>query len=179
MLEERLDGQPKERGRRIMKDIERLSVLTEEVLSYLQAKASLGAPKNERVYLCPFLSSLVRGEVPEADVHVFGDKEAWLWTDKGYLRRAVANLLRNAVAYAGKAGPVVVSADEAQGDIRLSVHDRGPGVAPEDLPFLTHPGGLSSNTAWKPAADACATATWSCPVLRSRCYSRRTGGVIG
>lgn len=139
VLEERLDGQPKERVRRIMKDIERLSVLTEEVLSYLQAKASLGAPKSERVYLCPFLSSLVRSEAPEADVHVFADKEAWLWTDKEYLRRAVANLLRNAVAYAGKAGPVVVSADEGEGEIRLSVRDRGPGVAPEDLPFLTEP----------------------------------------
>ena len=80
-------------------------MLTDEVLSYLQAKASLGTPKNERIYLCPFLSSIVRSEAPEADVNVFADKDAWLWTDKDYLRRAVCNVLRNAIIYAGEAGP--------------------------------------------------------------------------
>lgn len=153
VLEERLDGQPtRERVRRIMKDIERLSVLTDEVLSYLQAKASLGIPKKERIYLCPFLSSLVRSEVPEDDIHVFADKDAWLWTDKDYLRRAVSNLLRNAVTYAGDAGPVVLSVSEEAGEVCIAVRDRGPGVSEQDLPLLlepfyrgkaslTHPGG--------------------------------------
>ena len=54
ILEERLEGNPKARVQRIMQDINRLSMLTDEVLSYLQAKASLGTPKNERIYLCPF-----------------------------------------------------------------------------------------------------------------------------
>ena len=71
ILEERLEGNPKARVQRIMQDINRLSMLTDEVLSYLQAKASLGTPKNERIYLCPFLSSIVRSEAPEADVNVF------------------------------------------------------------------------------------------------------------
>ena len=49
ILEERLEGNPKARVQRIMQDINRLSMLTDEVLSYLQAKASLGTPKNERI----------------------------------------------------------------------------------------------------------------------------------
>ena len=152
VLEERLEGKPRERVRRIMKDIDRLSVLTDEVLSYLQAKASLGTPKQERVYLCPFLSSLVRREAPDADVHVFADKDAWVWVDKDYLRRIVINLLRNAVAYAGDAGPVVVSVREEPGEVCITIRDKGPGVPEQDLPLLlepfyrgkaslTHPGG--------------------------------------
>ena len=152
VLEERLEGKPRERVRRIMKDIDRLSVLTDEVLSYLQAKASLGTPKQERVYLCPFLSSLVRSEAPDADVHVFADKDAWVWVDKDYLRRIVINLLRNAVAYAGDAGPVVVSVREEPGEVCITIRDKGPGVPEQDLPLLlepfyrgkaslTHPGG--------------------------------------
>lgn len=108
-----------------MQDINRLSMLTDEVLSYLQAKASLGTPKNERIYLCPFLSSIVRSEAPEADVNVFADKDAWLWTDKDYLRRAVCNVLRNAIIYAGEAGPIVVEVGEEHGEVRISVRDRG------------------------------------------------------
>ena len=152
ILEERLEGNPKARVQRIMQDINRLSVLTDEVLSYLQAKASLGTPKNERIYLCPFLSSIVRSEAPEADVNVFADKDAWLWTDKDYLRRAVCNVLRNAIIYAGEAGPIVVEVGEEHGEVRISVRDRGPGVPEQDLPLLlepfyrgkaslTHPGG--------------------------------------
>lgn len=152
VLEERLDGKNRERIQKIMKDTERLSVLTEEVLSYLQAKASLGTPKKERVYLCPFLSSLVRSEAPEADIHIFADKDASLWTDKDYLRRIVINVLRNAVTYAGDAGPVVVSVGEEGGEVTITIRDRGPGVAEQDLPLLlepfyrgraalTHPGG--------------------------------------
>ncbi|MFQ9866656.1 MAG: sensor histidine kinase [Bilophila wadsworthia] len=125
ILEERLEGNPKARVQRIMQDINRLSVLTDEVLSYLQAKASLGTPKNERIYLCPFLSSIVRSEAPEADVNVFADKDAWLWTDKDYLRRAVCNVLRNAIIYAGEAVPIVVEVGEEHGEVRISVLDRG------------------------------------------------------
>ena len=152
ILEERLEGNPKARVQRIMQDINRLSMLTDEVLSYLQAKASLGTPKNERIYLCPFLSSIVRSEAPEADVNVFADKDAWLWTDKDYLRRAVCNVLRNAIIYAGEAGPIVVEVGEEHGEVRISVRDRGPGAPEQDLPLLlepfyrgkaslTHPGG--------------------------------------
>ena len=139
ILEERLEGNPKARVQRIMQDINRLSMLTDEVLSYLQAKASLGTPKNERIYLCPFLSSIVRSEAPEADVNVFADKDAWLWTDKDYLRRAVCNVLRNAIIYAGSKGPIRVRTGFRPVDnaVLLRVVDSGDGVPEAELPSLT------------------------------------------
>ncbi len=152
ILEERLEGNSKERIQKIMKDIDRLSVLTDDVLSYLQAKASLGTPKNEHIYLCPFLSAIVRSEAPDADIHLFADKDVSLWTDKEYLRRAVYNLLRNAIAYAGDAGPIVIEVREESAVLCITVRDKGKGVAQQDIPFLlepfyrgqatlTHPGG--------------------------------------
>ena len=152
VLEDRLEGQPRERVQRIMKDIDRLSRLTDEVLSYLQAKSSMGIPKKEDIYLCPFLSSLVRSEAPESDVHVFADKESRIWTDKDYLRRIILNLLRNALTYAGDAGPVIITVQETSTEVQISIQDKGQGVAKQDLPLLlepfyrgkaslTHPGG--------------------------------------
>jgi two-component system sensor histidine kinase CpxA len=55
------------------------------------------------------------------------------------LTRAVANLLRNAVKYAGKAGPVTVSAKAQDAQVEITVADCGPGVAEEYLDRLFEP----------------------------------------
>jgi two-component system sensor histidine kinase CpxA len=48
------------------------------------------------------------------------------------LTRALANLLRNAVKYAGNAGPIYVSAQRRKDAVAIEVRDSGDGV-PEDL----------------------------------------------
>jgi two-component system sensor histidine kinase CpxA len=55
------------------------------------------------------------------------------------LARAVANLVRNALRYAGHAGPVQVSAQAQDGHVMLSVSDSGPGVAEGELERLFEP----------------------------------------
>jgi len=47
------------------------------------------------------------------------------------LARALGNLLRNAVRYAGAAGPIRLAATVSHGKVLISVEDSGPGV-PED-----------------------------------------------
>jgi signal transduction histidine kinase len=49
--------------------------------------------------------------------------------DRGQLRRALINLVKNAVAAAGPAGAVVVTARKADGVVQWEVRDSGPGVA--------------------------------------------------
>jgi signal transduction histidine kinase len=48
--------------------------------------------------------------------------------DRGQLRRALINLVKNAVAAAGVSGQVVVSACRADGVVQWEVRDSGPGV---------------------------------------------------
>jgi two-component system sensor histidine kinase CpxA len=57
----------------------------------------------------------------------------------GLLGRAVANLIRNAVRYAGEAGPIEVRAESREGTVFLMVSDSGPGVPEETLPKLFDP----------------------------------------
>ena len=152
VLECKLTGDERFRVQQVLRHIKRLSVLTEEVLAYLQAKASMTPPRSEPVDLCSFLSSLVQGEAPEEDVHVEVDAGVRLCTDRDYLQRIISNLLRNALHYAGSYGPVHIRAEAREGETVISVRDRGPGVPEEDLPLLcepffrgrassTHPGG--------------------------------------
>lgn len=52
--------------------------------------------------------------------------------DSELLRRVTLNLLSNAVKYTPPGGRVRVALTRAEGQVRLSVIDSGPGVAPED-----------------------------------------------
>jgi two-component system sensor histidine kinase CpxA len=59
--------------------------------------------------------------------------------DTELLTRALSNLLRNAVRYAGEAGPITVSAQREQDEVKIIVADRGPGVPAHDLPRIFDP----------------------------------------
>lgn len=55
------------------------------------------------------------------------------------LARALGNLVRNSLRYAGTAGPITVSTVHENGLVILTVADEGPGVPPEALPRLGEP----------------------------------------
>jgi two-component system sensor histidine kinase CpxA len=59
--------------------------------------------------------------------------------DAELLTRALSNLLRNAVRYAGECGPITVCAQREQDKVKITVADRGPGVPANDLPRLFDP----------------------------------------
>ena len=52
--------------------------------------------------------------------------------DERRIRQVVFNLLANAVKFTPEGGAVDVSAARRNGEVRVSVSDTGPGVAPED-----------------------------------------------
>lgn len=55
----------------------------------------------------------------------------------GYrLERILTNLLTNALKYSPPEKPVWVRAERAGEDVLVSVSDEGPGIAPEDIPYL-------------------------------------------
>jgi two-component system, OmpR family, sensor histidine kinase CpxA len=55
------------------------------------------------------------------------------------LTRAIGNLLRNAIRYAGTCGPIVVTASEQGSEVILKICDQGPGVPPTSLTSLGEP----------------------------------------
>jgi two-component system sensor histidine kinase CpxA len=71
--------------------------------------------------------ALVESDVPDA---LTANAEPKL------LARALGNVVRNAVRYAGHAGPILISAAARPGHVELVVTDTGPGVPPESLARL-------------------------------------------
>jgi two-component system phosphate regulon sensor histidine kinase PhoR len=76
----------------------------------------------------------VEVDLPETPVVIAGDREELL--------RVFENLIENALKYGASGGKVMVSVHSANTpdgtpEIRVSVRDFGPGIAPEHLPRLT------------------------------------------
>jgi signal transduction histidine kinase len=65
---------------------------------------------------------------PAADLFVLGDEDS--------LRRAVANLLGNAIKHGGDRNSVKVTIEGLSGEVWISVSDRGPGIPASEVPHL-------------------------------------------
>lgn len=59
--------------------------------------------------------------------------------DKTLLRRAILNLVSNAVRACGEEGAVRIEAQRGNGCVDITVSDNGQGIAPEDLPHVVEP----------------------------------------
>lgn len=114
--------------------------LVNELLSF--SRASLTAQKIEltNVPVREAVEKAVRREsTPSATVAVNIEDELEAQAEPELLVRALANLVRNAIRYAGAAGVITVSARRVGDKVRLSVADRGPGVPADDLTRIFDP----------------------------------------
>ena len=74
-----------------------------------------------------------REKTPTAAVEVSVDRTLKVRADPDYLFRALSNLIRNSIRYAGDAGPILVSAVTGQEEVLITVSDCGPGLPDDQL----------------------------------------------
>ncbi|WP_446010185.1 sensor histidine kinase [Candidatus Electrothrix sp.] len=140
VLEQRLQGNNRERVQDVMEDVEEMSKLIRELLAFSRAEMNSSAVEVEEILLLPVVEAAVRREVtPAVQLDVQVDPELSALASADLLTRALANLLRNAVKYAGEAGPITVTAEKKDRQAILMVKDSGPGVAEEYLDRLFDP----------------------------------------
>jgi two-component system sensor histidine kinase CpxA len=121
-------------------DVEALSQLTDDLLQYARAELAdrtvTLSPVNVAKTVATVLARENRGNVT---FNVQVPTGITVNADPSLLDRAIANLVRNAVKYAGAAGPIEISATAESGGIVIAVSDIGPGVAPESIERILDP----------------------------------------
>lgn len=138
LLERDLVDRPEslELARRIGGGVRRLDRIVGDILAF----AGDAQPRRSRVRLAAVVESAVADALPQATalgsvVTVDTDPTGVeLYCDAAQLRRAVLNLLLNAIAAAGRNGRVWVRAGEQVSEsefVSVVVEDDGPGVDPE------------------------------------------------
>jgi len=139
LLNRKVDGAERIYVDDLKQDVEALSQLTDELLLYARAELQERGSEQPAVPLRPIVDRLIDKEGSDATIVVDISDDTVVRGDALLLERAIANVIRNAVKYAGTAGPIVVTAIPTGGAVTLSISDAGPGVAPESLTRLFDP----------------------------------------
>jgi len=129
---------------RIKRDIGRLSVLVNELLQLTRAEGDPTAHNLEPVQLDLLLEGLIEDCEMEASAKSCGIEcepmpALEMMGEPELLRRAVENVVRNAVRHAPEGTTVEIALHSAGDVARLSVRDHGPGVPDELLSTIFEP----------------------------------------
>ena len=121
-------------------EFERLSRMIADMLFLAKSDNNLIVPHREKVDLVAEVSSLFEfyeALVEEKGVSLTYSGRGAVYGDRLMLRRAVNNLLSNAVRHTPEGGRIAVRVDDSDGStLVLSVQNTGETIAPEHLPRL-------------------------------------------
>lgn len=141
--------QTRQYGALVEREGRRLSEMVEQVLDFAGLSGRRPIQAEQPVDLIDVARDAVelcQAQADEAGVDLVLDGErepALVSGDRGALLRAARNLVANAVKHGGEGKWVRVSVTRTKTrrgeDVRLAVTDRGPGIAPEDLPHVFEP----------------------------------------
>jgi two-component system, OmpR family, sensor kinase len=128
--------------RSCLEEVERLSWLTEELLSLARLDSGEGRePATEPALLAPIVEKAMQRLEDEARrSHVTMVLEprssVSVTASPAVVSVAVSNVLHNAVKFCGTGGRVSVNVDVDGRDAIVEVSDTGPGVMPEEMPLI-------------------------------------------
>jgi two-component system, OmpR family, sensor histidine kinase CpxA len=114
--------------------------LVNELLSFSKASLTASNIQLRPVPLLETVEKAVRREAaPPARVELTIAPDLQVLAEPELLARALSNLLRNAVRYAGQAGPIALSAQRDGKNVLITVADQGPGVPDGELARIFDP----------------------------------------
>jgi two-component system, OmpR family, sensor histidine kinase CpxA len=140
ILEQRADDKQKAYVEDVREEVQQVSSLVNELLSFSKAGLQQKSIKLEPVNLAAIVRRVIEREAPGSqNIQVLVDDSLGVLAEPDLLTRALANLVRNALGYAGAAGPIVIAAAATGDQVTLTVADSGPGVPPETLAQIFDP----------------------------------------
>lgn len=123
----------------IREEVVEMTQLVDELLAFSKAGLKGQAPNMVSVELSELIHSVVErlGIKGRCDIKTAG--AAMALGDRNLLERALSNVLRNCIRYAGEESSIAISAHSKEEAVVLTVSDRGPGVSEEALAHLGEP----------------------------------------
>ncbi|HTS62420.1 MAG TPA: ATP-binding protein [Candidatus Acidoferrales bacterium] len=129
---------------RIQKESDRLNALVGQLLQVTRAEGDPASLRRDPVRLDELVEQLVDDSAIEAQsrgcaVKYGAHEPVTVAGDAELLRRAVENVIRNAIRHAPQDTAVEVKLARSNGRVVVDIRDRGPGVPDEALPRLFDP----------------------------------------
>jgi two-component system heavy metal sensor histidine kinase CusS len=120
-------------------EYERLARMIDSMLFLARTEQAAAALVREPVPLAELgeqLCEYFEGLAEERGMPLVNAARGTLVANREMLRRALANLLANALRYGEPGRPITLSSAASAGGIEIAVHNIGPAIGPEHLPHL-------------------------------------------
>jgi two-component system sensor histidine kinase CpxA len=124
----------------LREDVDEMSALVNELLSFSKASLGGGGGQIKEIRLRDLVREAADREAGSGtNVEIAVPDGMTVMGRPDLLRRAVSNLIRNALRYAGTSDPILISAEASDDFVSLHVRDHGPGVPDGDLERIFDP----------------------------------------
>lgn len=123
----------------VREEVQQMSTLVNELLAFTKAGLRSRDIVTQPIELAPLVTEVLAREDPAGRLTMSVPAGLKVVAEPGLFARALGNLVRNALRYAGDAGPISVNAIQDRGLICIAVEDQGPGVPAADLDRLGEP----------------------------------------
>jgi two-component system sensor histidine kinase CpxA len=139
ILEQRAEGNQAEYVADVKEEVEHMSSLINELLAFSKTQFSASTQLTS-VNVAETVRRVLEREKPEdARIETEVAEDVNVRANAEYLFRSLANLIRNAVRYAGTSGPIMVTAKNGGKEVFISVSDHGPGLPEGELENVFKP----------------------------------------
>jgi two-component system sensor histidine kinase CpxA len=140
VLEQRAEENQKEYVLGLEEEVEHMSGLINELLSFSKAGMNASTTPLTRVNVAETVRQVLQREAgAQTRIETHIDAQLEVMAQPDYLFRSLANIIRNAIRYAADAGPIVVSGSEKEGMVSITVADNGPGIPAAELEEVFKP----------------------------------------
>lgn len=141
ILEEHGDQKNLEYIRDVREEVELMTKLVSELLTYSKAGIRAQQAELSDVRLLEIVEAVVTREMAttETNVEISIEGSLKVRAQSELLERALGNVLRNAIRHAGSDGPIEISAVSEDGAVELLISDSGNGVPPDAIDRLFDP----------------------------------------
>jgi two-component system sensor histidine kinase CpxA len=135
---------PEAAAQRMRREIARLSALVGSLLEVVGSEGDSSSRSIQRVKIVPLVEDIVgdgRFEAEARNVQIDAqiNSSAIIQGNAELLRRAIENVLRNAIRFAHASSQVLLRVEDNSGSTTISVRDFGPGVPDEFLGRIFDP----------------------------------------
>lgn len=136
------DSEPERQGRildDVKEEVEDMSALVQELLSFSKASIQGSEIEYESIKLNNMIDEVVERVGASALATVWMPANVEVTAEPTLLKRAIANVVRNSVRYAGDSGPIEIACTIENKFAVLTISDSGPGVPEDAIKLLGEP----------------------------------------
>ena len=124
----------------VREEVELMAKLVDELLAYSKAGIKGAEVQMENINLRQIAEDVIeREKLSETDTKIEIDNDIEISANRNFLSKALSNVLRNAIRYAGDKGKIIVKAVDEKEIITLKIIDSGDGVPEAELSRIFEP----------------------------------------